>query len=64
VVCEHRSSRPRQRATLAVVCPSNAVRALDQAIVQEWASLPKGTQEALSATYMRLGLTPPGQSWQ
>ena len=40
---------------------ARALGALDQVIVQQWGSLPKGTQEALSATYTRLGLTPPSQ---
>ena len=37
-----------------------AYAALDTTLVQQWPSLPKATQEALSATYARLGLTPPG----
>jgi len=38
-----------------------ALGALDQVIVQQWGSLPKGTQEAFSSAYARLKLTPPGQ---
>jgi hypothetical protein len=38
-----------------------ALGALDTAVMQQWSTLPKGTQEALSATYGRLGLVPPGQ---
>jgi len=38
-----------------------AVGALDATLVQQWGSLPKPVQEALSATYTRLGLVPPGQ---
>ena len=38
-----------------------ALAALDAALGQQWSTLPKGTQEALSATYGRLGLVPPGQ---
>jgi hypothetical protein len=40
---------------------SHALGALDAPLVQQWGSLPKGTQEARSATYQRLGLTPPSQ---
>jgi hypothetical protein len=39
---------------------AHALGALDQAVMQQWSTLPKGTQEALSATYTRLGLVPPG----
>jgi hypothetical protein len=35
--------------------------AVDATLVQQWGSLPKATQEALSATYGRLGLVPPSQ---
>ena len=38
-----------------------AVSALDTTLVQVWTTLPKPVQEQLSATYQRLGLTPPGQ---
>ena len=38
-----------------------AVGALDQTIVQQWGSLPKGAQEAFTTVYGRLGLAPPGQ---
>jgi hypothetical protein len=38
-----------------------ALGRIAQTLVQQWGSLPKGTQEALSATYGRLGLMPPGQ---
>jgi hypothetical protein len=39
---------------------ARALGALDATLAQQWGSLPKGTQEALSGTYQRLGLTPPG----
>jgi hypothetical protein len=38
-----------------------ALGTIDAVLVQQWSTLPKGTQEALSATYGRLGLVPPGQ---
>ena len=38
-----------------------ALREIDQVLVQQWGSLPTPTQEALRATYARLGLAPPGQ---
>jgi hypothetical protein len=38
---------------------ARALGALDQAVVQQWSTMPKATQEALSATYGRLGLVPP-----
>ena len=38
-----------------------AVSALDTTLVQVWPTLPKATQESLSATYARLGLQSPGQ---
>ena len=40
---------------------ARALGALDQTMVQQWNTMPKATQEALSATYTRLGLVPPGQ---
>jgi hypothetical protein len=40
---------------------ARALGALDQAVAQQWSTLPKATQEAFSATYSRLGLVPPGQ---
>jgi len=40
---------------------ARALGALDAALVQQWGSLPKGVQEALSGTYGRLGLVPPSQ---
>ena len=40
---------------------AKALGALDGTLVQVWPGLPKGTQETLSGTYGRLGLTPPGQ---
>jgi hypothetical protein len=40
---------------------ARALGALDQAVGQQWSAMPKGTQEALSATYGRLGLVPPSQ---
>jgi hypothetical protein len=36
-----------------------ALGALDTALVQQWSTMPKATQEALSATYARVGLQPP-----
>ena len=38
-----------------------ALGALDATLAQQWSTLPKPVQEQLSATYQRLGLTPPGQ---
>ena len=38
-----------------------ALEALDATLGQQWPQLPQPTQEALSTTYTRLGLTPPGQ---
>src|SRR5262249_30813275 len=35
--------------------------AVDATLVQQWGSLPKSAQEALTSTYSRLGLTPPSQ---
>jgi hypothetical protein len=35
--------------------------ALDSTLIQQWEKLPKGTQEALSAIYGRIGMTSPGQ---
>ena len=40
---------------------ARALGAVDATLVQQWGSLPKGTQEALSITYGRLGLVPPSQ---
>ena len=40
---------------------ARALGAVDATLVQQWGSLPKATQEALSATYGRLGLVPPTQ---
>jgi hypothetical protein len=39
---------------------ARALGALDSVVVQQWSTLPQPAQEALSATYSRLGLTPPG----
>ena len=38
-----------------------AFGAVDMTLAQQWGSLPKPVREAFSATYTRLGLTPPGQ---
>jgi hypothetical protein len=38
---------------------ARALGAVDATLVQQWGSLPKATQEALSTTYGRLGLVPP-----
>jgi len=38
-----------------------ALGALDQAVVQQWSSLPKPVQDQLSTMYSRVGLQPPGQ---
>jgi hypothetical protein len=38
---------------------ARALGAIDSTLAQQWGSLPKATQEALSATYGRLGLVPP-----
>ena len=40
---------------------ARALGAIDQAIVQQWGSLPKTIQEALSSTYGRLRLQSPGE---
>ena len=50
---------------LMVQAPSlpyvRALGAIDQTLVQQWATLPMPAQEAFTATYSRLGLVPPGQ---
>ena len=43
------------------IASARALGAVDATLVQQWGSLPKATQEALSATYGRLGLVPPSQ---
>jgi len=40
---------------------ARALGQLDQTLVTQWPTLPTATQEALTATYTRLGLVPPGQ---
>jgi hypothetical protein len=40
---------------------ARALEAIDATLVQQWPTLPKPAQEALSATYGRLGLVPPSQ---
>src|SRR5215470_1894217 len=40
---------------------ARALGALDQAVVQQWSTMPKGTQEALTSVYTRIGLQPPSQ---
>src|SRR4051794_3536953 len=39
---------------------ARALGAIDASLAQQWSTLPKGAQEALSATYARMGLPPPG----
>jgi hypothetical protein len=38
-----------------------ALGALDATLAQQWSTLPKGTQEALTTAYRKAGLVPPGQ---
>jgi len=40
---------------------ARALGAIDATLGQMWGTLPKGAQEALSATYARLGLQSPSQ---
>jgi hypothetical protein len=40
---------------------AQALGALDATLMATWSTLPKGTQEAVAATYARLRLVPPGQ---
>ena len=40
---------------------AKALGALDTTLRAQWQALPKPAQDALSATYGRIGLTPPGQ---
>jgi len=40
---------------------ARALGSIDTILVQQWGSLPTGSQEALADTYRRLGLLPPSQ---
>lgn len=40
---------------------TRALGALDATLMQQWGSLPKGTQEAFTSAYQRLGLQAPPQ---
>jgi len=40
---------------------AKALGVLDTTLGAQWQALPKPAQDALSATYGRIGLTPPGQ---
>jgi hypothetical protein len=45
----------------SLVAYARALGAVDATLMQTWSTLPKGTQEAVTTTYTRLGLVPPGQ---